>query len=170
MAAGWVRGLAVEPELAGQRGVGDRDVAHGVVPLIADGLAVAGDRGVVVRLAVGEHLAQWLVVDEAVEVEVGEVADRLQERHVLFSASTSAGLSVGSNGGAAGAVVEVDDLLRQAAAFGDDFGGLQRVAVEEVGGLELGLQERVEDLGMLVGEVRADDDAVEGGKFSSAPS
>lgn len=63
-----------------------------------------------------------------------------------------------------GAVVEVDDLGGQAGGLGDLLGGGDGVRIEVVRRLLLGLEERLQDGRVLLGEVLAGGDAVEGGQ------
>ncbi|PQM47390.1 hypothetical protein C1Y40_02426 [Mycobacterium talmoniae] len=101
-------------------------------------------------------------MDELADVQVGEVADRLQVRHIVFQRVYQRWFQRGVKRGAARPVVEVDHLLGQAAALGDQARGLQRFVVEEVGGVELGLQERTEHLRVGAGIRAAHHHAVQG--------
>lgn len=155
-----VRGVGpVQPQLAGQRGVAaQRRRVGGARP-----------RRRIVEAAGGEHRAQRFVHDELRHIEIGEVTDRLQVRHIAFQRLDQRRLQRGVERRAPGTVVEVDDLLGQPAFLGHDAGGLQRLVVDEIGGVQLRLQEGAQHLRVRRRVGAAHHHTVQGGQVQLGP-
>ncbi len=140
---------SVEPELAGGGGIVDGGVAHRVGAAQRRRVGRRVQCLVVVLAARGVGRPQRSVLHETGNVEVGEVVDRLEIGHIAFERVDQRRLEGRVERRAARPVVQVDHLLRQPAALGDEASRLQRLGVEEVGGIELRLQEGVEHLRVI---------------------
>ena len=160
MAAGCVLADPSSHSSLARARVVDGRVAHRIGAAELGRVRRRGHRRAVVLVSSGERRAQRSVLDEAWHIEFGEVTDRLQVRHITFQRLDQRRFERGVERRATGTVVEVHHLLRQARRFGDDLGGLQRLQIEEVRGVELGLQEGVEYFRMFGGVCPSNDNTV----------